>query len=60
MTPEQGRACLTKTRYPSKKNASARARVLARVSRDESWGAYKCSNPRCRRWHVGHSARRRR
>ncbi len=46
------RACAGKVRFPSKKNASARARVLAADYRDAHWNSYKC--PRCRCWHVGH------
>jgi hypothetical protein len=59
------RACDGKVRYPSKKIASARARILA-VSAVErrplghaprprdALNAYKC--PRCKRWHIGHSS----
>jgi hypothetical protein len=59
MTPEQQRACLTKTRFPSRKNAAARARAIARRTGDESWCAYRCRNPSCRSWHLGHSSPRR-
>jgi len=42
------RACGTKRRFPSKRNAAARARVIG-----GGMGAYKCVV--CRHWHVGHS-----
>ena len=41
------RAC-GKVRFPSKKNARARARVIG-----GTMSAYKCRL--CRRWHVGHA-----
>jgi hypothetical protein len=42
------RACDGKTRFPSKKNATARARVL-----NKGYSAYCC--PNCHHWHIGHS-----
>ena len=51
-TAAQRRAC-GKTSFPSKKNASAVARIIG-----GTMNAYKC--PLCRRWHIGHSNRRRR
>jgi hypothetical protein len=41
------RACHGKVRFPSKKNASARARVIG--------GTLRARCPRCRRWHIGHA-----
>ncbi len=43
------RACLGKTKFPSKKNASGRALTLV----DITMQAYKC--PLCHGWHIGHS-----
>jgi hypothetical protein len=42
------RACQGKTRFPSKKNAAARARALG-----GEWSGYRC--PRCHHWHIGHN-----
>jgi len=41
------RACAGKTKFPSRKNASARARVIG-----GAMNAYRCSW--CRGWHIGH------
>lgn len=47
-TQAQWRACDTKARFPSKRNATARARLIG-----GTMNAYRC--PLCSRWHVGHS-----
>ncbi|MEQ1761274.1 MAG: hypothetical protein ABL986_23440 [Vicinamibacterales bacterium] len=44
------RGCDGKIRFPSKKNATARARAIS-----VAFNAYRC--PRCRRWHIGHTIR---
>ena len=46
-TYKQQRACDTKKKFPSKKNAAARARLIG-----GTMGAYKC--PLCKGWHLGH------
>ncbi|HYT69213.1 MAG TPA: hypothetical protein VEL51_22520 [Vicinamibacterales bacterium] len=49
------RQCVGKVRFPSKKNATARARLLTLADADRRlWMSYKCQ--RCRRWHIGHSS----
>jgi hypothetical protein len=50
-TEKQRRGCNTKVRFPSKKNAAARARLIG-----GTMGAYHCGL--CKRWHIGHSQRR--
>ena len=50
-TNAQWRACDTKKRFPSKKQAHARARLIG-----GTMTAYRC--PSCRHWHVGHSKQR--
>ena len=47
------RACAGKVRFPSRKNARARARALAAGDGDPRWNHYRC--PACRSWHVGHA-----
>jgi hypothetical protein len=49
------KACHGKVKFPSKKNARARARLLA-LADGGWWMSYKCRH--CRRWHIGHSSRR--
>jgi len=46
-TFKQQRACNTKRRFPSKKNATATARAIGGTMH-----AYRC--PLCRSWHLGH------
>jgi hypothetical protein len=46
-TYKQQRACDTKTPFPSKRIAAARARLIG-----GTMNAYRC--PLCRRWHLGH------
>ena len=49
-TYKQQKACDTKTRFPSKRIATARARKIG-----GNMNAYRC--PLCRRWHLGHDRR---
>lgn len=46
-------ACFGKVKFPSRKNAAARARALPPTEGKGPWNSYHC--PRCRHWHVGHS-----
>jgi len=46
------RQCAGKVRFPSKKNAAAKARVVAAKS-NENYHHYQCRL--CRGWHIGHT-----
>jgi len=50
--PAQHAACAGKVKFPSRKNAAARARLLPPTEGKGPWNAYRC--PRCHHWHVGH------